>query len=70
MEFEPRISPDCTTMPEEIFYPAWGKLKQLIERKKGKQISDRGLAVKQDQTERYTFDFGRINEDSAEKVTV
>jgi len=70
MEFEPRISPDCTTMPEEIFYPAWGKLKQLIERKKGKQISDRGLAEKQDQTERYTFDFGRINEDSTEKVTV
>ncbi|HTY63138.1 MAG TPA: CoA-transferase [Acidobacteriota bacterium] len=33
MEFKPRISPDLKLMPDEIFYPEWGKLKQHIEAK-------------------------------------
>jgi len=36
MEFKPRISPDLKSMPEEIFYPEWGKLKQHIEAKREK----------------------------------
>jgi propionate CoA-transferase len=34
MDFKPTISPDLKLMPEEIFYPEWGKLKQLIEAKR------------------------------------
>jgi propionate CoA-transferase len=34
MDFKPVISPDLKTMPEEIFYPEWGKLKSHIEAKK------------------------------------
>jgi propionate CoA-transferase len=34
MDFKPKISPDLKSMPEEIFYPEWGKLKQHIEAKK------------------------------------
>ncbi|OPY62297.1 MAG: Acetate CoA-transferase YdiF [Syntrophorhabdaceae bacterium PtaU1.Bin034] len=30
MDFEPRISPDLKLMPEGIFKPAWGDLKNLI----------------------------------------
>lgn len=30
MAFKPAISPDLKQMPEEIFYPEWGKLKQHI----------------------------------------
>ncbi len=33
MEFRPEISPDLKNMPEEIFYPKWGKLKAYIEAK-------------------------------------
>jgi propionate CoA-transferase len=33
MDFKPRIAPDLKLMPEEIFYPEWGKLKQHIETK-------------------------------------
>jgi propionate CoA-transferase len=36
MGFKPRISPDLKLMPEEIFYPEWGRLKQIIETKKTK----------------------------------
>jgi propionate CoA-transferase len=36
MDFKPRISPDLKLMPEEIFYPEWGKLKQHIETKSKK----------------------------------
>jgi propionate CoA-transferase len=36
MEFKPRIAPDLKSMPEEIFYPEWGKLKQHIEAKSKK----------------------------------
>ena len=36
MDFKPRISPDLKLMPEEIFYPEWGKLKQHIEAKSKK----------------------------------
>jgi len=28
MDFKPAISPDLKPMPEEIFYPEWGKLCQ------------------------------------------
>lgn len=31
MEFKPRISADLKTMPEGIFQPKWGKLKEMIE---------------------------------------
>ncbi len=34
MDFKPAISPDLKSMPEEIFYPEWGKLKQYVEAKK------------------------------------
>jgi propionate CoA-transferase len=34
MDFKPRISPNLKSMPEEIFSPEWGKLKQHIEEKK------------------------------------
>ncbi len=37
MDFKPSISPDLKSMPEEIFYPTWGKLKELIESKKKEQ---------------------------------
>lgn len=32
MEFMPIISPDLKRMPEEIFQPVWGKLRQMIEK--------------------------------------
>ena len=32
----PAISPELKSMPQEIFYPEWGKLKQYIEAKKEK----------------------------------
>ncbi|MEG3069805.1 MAG: hypothetical protein RQM92_02235 [Candidatus Syntrophopropionicum ammoniitolerans] len=31
MEFAPKISPKLKEMPQEIFLPVWGKLKQIIE---------------------------------------
>jgi propionate CoA-transferase len=34
MDFKPAIAPDLKLMPEEIFYPEWGKLKQIVEAKK------------------------------------
>ncbi len=36
MEFKPRIAADLKLMPQEIFYPEWGKLKQHLEAKKQK----------------------------------
>jgi propionate CoA-transferase len=36
MDFKPAISPDLKSMPEEIFQPTWGKLKQHIESKRAK----------------------------------
>jgi propionate CoA-transferase len=36
MEFKPRIAADLKLMPQEIFYPEWGKLKQHIEAKRQK----------------------------------
>jgi len=33
MEFKPIISPDLKLMPEGIFKPVWGELKQIIENK-------------------------------------
>jgi propionate CoA-transferase len=36
MDFKPAISPDLKSMPEEIFQPIWGKLKQHIESKRPK----------------------------------
>jgi hypothetical protein len=33
-EFKPRIAAELKLMPQEIFYPEWGKLKQLIEAKR------------------------------------
>ena len=36
MDFKPSISPGLKLMPEEIFYPEWGKLKQHIEAKSKK----------------------------------
>jgi propionate CoA-transferase len=36
MEFKPRISPNLKLMPQEIFYPEWGNLKQHIEAKRQK----------------------------------
>jgi propionate CoA-transferase len=34
MDFKPRIAKDLTSMPEEIFYPEWGKLKEIVIAKK------------------------------------
>jgi propionate CoA-transferase len=34
MDFKPAISPDLKSMPEEIFQPTWGRLKEIIESKK------------------------------------
>jgi propionate CoA-transferase len=34
MDFEPRIAKDLKSMPEEIFYPTWGKLKEIVSAKK------------------------------------
>jgi propionate CoA-transferase len=34
MDFKPAIAPDLKLMPEEIFYPEWGKLKQHVEAKR------------------------------------
>ncbi len=31
MDFRPRISPNLKEMPQEIFEPQWGKLKQMVE---------------------------------------
>jgi propionate CoA-transferase len=39
MDFKPSISPDLKTMPAEIFYPAWGKLKQHIGRRKENPVA-------------------------------
>lgn len=35
MEFKPIISPDLKLMPEGIFKPVWGELKQIISNKSG-----------------------------------
>lgn len=40
MDFKPVISPDLKTIPEEIFYPEWGKLKQYIGAEEAELISD------------------------------
>jgi propionate CoA-transferase len=37
MDFKPRIAPDLKLMPEELFYPEWGKLKDHILAKKEKK---------------------------------
>ena len=34
MDFKPAISPDLKSMPEEIFQPTWGRLKEIIASKK------------------------------------
>jgi propionate CoA-transferase len=34
MGFKPAISPDLKSMPEEIFQPTWGRLKEIITSKK------------------------------------
>jgi len=34
MDFKPRLAKGLKSMPEEIFYPTWGKLKRHIEAKK------------------------------------
>lgn len=34
MDFKPAISPDLKSMPEEIFLPTWGRLKEIINSKK------------------------------------
>jgi propionate CoA-transferase len=34
MDYKPRIAKDLKTMPEEIFYPTWGRLKEIISAKK------------------------------------
>jgi propionate CoA-transferase len=34
MDFKPRIASDLKSMPAEIFYPEWGKLKNHIEAKR------------------------------------
>jgi propionate CoA-transferase len=34
MDFKPRIASDLKSMPAEIFYPEWGKLKKHIEAKR------------------------------------
>lgn len=39
MEFKPRISEALKPMPEEIFYPEWGKLKQHLEAKSSKSAA-------------------------------
>ena len=33
MEFKPAISPDLKTIPSEIYYPEWGRLKNIIQAK-------------------------------------
>jgi propionate CoA-transferase len=38
MEFKPRIASNLKRMPQEIFYPEWGKLKQHIETKRGLEV--------------------------------
>jgi propionate CoA-transferase len=39
MDFKPRIAKDLKLMPEEIFYPTWGKLKELVLAKKKDQAA-------------------------------
>jgi propionate CoA-transferase len=34
MEFKPKVSANLKSMPPEIFYPEWGRLKQIIEEKR------------------------------------
>ena len=34
MDFKPAISPDLKSMPEEIFQPTWGRLKEIIASKR------------------------------------
>lgn len=36
MDLKSHISPDLKLMPEEIFYPEWGKLKQHMLAKREK----------------------------------
>jgi propionate CoA-transferase len=38
MGFKPQISPDLTPMPQEIFYPEWGRLKQILEAKRERPV--------------------------------
>ena len=47
MEFKPSIAPDLKLMPEEIFYPEWGKLKQhiLAKRNAGSEANTAAAAV-------------------------
>jgi propionate CoA-transferase len=34
MDFKPRIAKDLKSMPEEIFHPTWGRLKEIVSAKK------------------------------------
>ncbi len=34
MEFKPKVAANLKSMPPEIFYPEWGRLKQIIEAKR------------------------------------
>ena len=39
MNFVPRISPDLKSMPEGIFQPKWGELREILEAKRTKAIA-------------------------------
>jgi propionate CoA-transferase len=45
MDFKPRISRELKSMPEEIFYPEWGKLKQHIEAKKVREPAPAAMST-------------------------
>jgi len=70
MDFKPCISPDLKTMPEEIFYPNWGMLKQHIGRRKEMPIEDRISHSNQIRKDRYCLEQDEINSQSPEMVSV
>jgi propionate CoA-transferase len=70
MEFKPRISPDLKTMPEEIFYPEWGKLKQHIGRRKEAPIAALDSQAVQEGADRYCSDLDAMAHESPEEVPV
>ena len=70
MDFKPGISPDLKKMPEEIFYPVWGKLKQHIGRRKEEPIAAPDPQGEREWADRYGLDLDATAPESPEEVPV
>jgi propionate CoA-transferase len=70
MEFKPVISPDLKIIPEEIFYPEWGKLKQYISAEDGEGLPDPAVYMERECTGQYHPGADGLGRQESEKVSV